>query len=57
MALGEELFTDKIFAECSSPSAELGEAFAKCKVAFAKCARHLAKSCFPVVTVVTVRLH
>jgi hypothetical protein len=52
LALGEELFTDKIFAKCSSPSAALGEAFAKCKVAFAKCPRHLAKSCFPVVNLI-----
>jgi hypothetical protein len=43
LALGKEIFADKIFAERPLPSAALGKAFAECLAGFAECPQHSAK--------------
>jgi hypothetical protein len=40
LALGKEIFADKIFAERPLPSAALGKAFAECLAGFAECPQH-----------------
>ena len=49
MALGKEIFADKIFAERPLPSAALGKAFAECLAGFAECPQHSAKRASAVV--------
>ena len=51
LALGKEIFADKIFAERPLPSAALGKAFAECLTGFAECPRHSAKRASAVVTI------
>jgi len=43
LALGKEIFADKVFAERPLPSAALGKAFAECLPGFAECPQHSAK--------------
>jgi len=50
LALGKEIFADKIFAEIPLPSAALGKAFAECLDGFAECPQHSAKRASAVVT-------
>ena len=49
LALGKEIFADKIFAERPLPSAALGKAFAECLAGFAECPQHSAKRASAVV--------
>ena len=51
LALGKEIFADKIFAERPLPSVALGKAFAECLAGFAECPQHSAKRVSAVVTV------
>ena len=50
LALGKEIFADKVFAERPLPSAALGKAFAVCLPGFAECPQHSAKRASAVVT-------
>ena len=43
LALGKEIFADKIFAERPLPSTALDKAFAEYLGGFAECPQHLAK--------------
>ena len=52
LALGKEIFADKIFAERPLPSAALGKAFAECLAGFAECPQHSAKRASAVVILV-----
>lgn len=49
MALGKEPFADKVYVECSLPSATFDKGFAECIWCFAECIRHSSKTGFPVV--------
>jgi len=51
LALGKEIFADKVFAERPLPSAALGKAFAECLPGFAECPQHSAKRASAVVRV------
>ena len=57
LALGKEIFADKIFAERPLPSAALGKAFAECLAGFAECPQHSAKRASAIVRVGTFRDH
>jgi len=54
LALGKEIFADKIFAERPLPSAALGKAFAECLAGFAECPQHSAKRASAVVIIYIV---
>ena len=49
IALGKEVFADKLFTERPLSSVTLGKGFAECISAFAECLRHSAKKLNPVV--------
>ena len=49
LALGKEVFADKLFNERSLPSVTLSKGFAEYILAFAECLRHSAKKPPPVV--------
>ena len=55
LALGKEIFADKIFAERPLPSAALGKAFAECLAGFAECPQHSAKRASAVVFLIGIK--